>query len=574
MERVFPPEELKFFYLKAYKIWRAKRFKARKVSNLDDHRCLTEDLSPKCPIAHLHISLFSKASASSSLHVCVEGVCMRENANKHVALVKGGLDDMFICRDTGKVHLCGHFCDPTLYGDAITKQCKLAEIVLFAEVAPDSIADKKRQTLIYYDAVYSKWKDSIARHWVPMSTVQLKNHHCYTEKQDSIPHCQIAHIIATVFEISQSEVHLCIHGYCDFDNEHDPAWTKVAYLEDLYVCQRSTKPHLCGPFCDHSYDIVTASTETVCSMSSLAHSNHAMRRTNYIVPGNSNGVTLPKNPQSRRPGLKAKTEFVLENVEDLIATCVYLNPKDSRKELLEKLRVIDTRNVPLRSQYFHSAIYTLAHVFSKDRFQSDRNNMLAIENDLKSQFDRYVSGMGRSSNQLISADDLYMIATQQMQKGYNVPNFARLTDDHRRELIVRYATKCVIFWYILRTETTKGREHPEEMPWLDFIDSALITFRSGVKFSQDCVRECVIIEEDPFLNMLPDTSDYLSINHQTVTKKPKKKSTTKICTFIRTAMMEAVTVQGLNPQKLSPDRYTIDQLDETPFLRIKSHGKG
>ncbi len=575
-----PESTLRHYYKKAYITWRARQrenapsLSARERRRLPSHSCLTVLRERQCEIEQLPVRVYR--TLDDRLHLCISGSDCPRRTTQHASLVYT-LEDMFICKRTWKVHLCGPLCDGS-YMDPTSRACVLPTVANFSSGFVDSDQVDRGRLLFYYKAGYVKWKTTLAKELQPLTTTQLKHHYCSVQAQDDAL-CRIAHVLVEIYAVPDehgaSGQHTCIAGHCEFARQHPPSWQKVAFLEDLYICEHTGKAHVCGQFCDGAYNVASASTESVCGISSIAHRDFAHRDPKTPIPG-TQSTTRYRDVLARRKGTREKRDTILNDIEALSEACPQMNPLQPRKEIVEQLKLINPRLITLKQQYLHTGIYILSHIFSKDRFAADARAMRANERELGPLFDRYISSIGHSSDQMVGSDQLFMIAYQQTNKGYCAPDFTHLTDQQRRQLILRYATRCVALWYVVRKHTPEGQSNPDEIPWLDFVESALVILRSGVKFPSDCSYECVIIDKDKFLNMLPDTSAYLNDNQLGVAgtgggggQKLKRKSTTPMCTFIRTAMTDAVTKHGVNPHDFSIQRLNFVDFDDAQFVPLR-----
>lgn len=366
-----------------------------------------------------------------------------------------------------------------------------------------------------------------------------------------------------------SQKHICIEGHCNLLSNRSLHKKLVGELEHLYICEQTGTPHLCGELCDGCYIISNSDSQEICEISGLVIRSTSFSNTQIEK---KETIERPENLHNSVTKKKQKVINYLDNTEALLENCHNLPKNMDQSEVIKKIKLL--KNVPLKECYLRVAIVRLAHIFSKERFQRDKEASLSFENELKKIIQKHISTVSRDPEQKLYTYHMLLLAHQHEEKKYSTPDMTVIKDNDLKILIKSYAYKCLYFWYIIRTQTKSGRENPGNFPWWEFIESALLIFRDGLTFPVGKNRaETVISRPDPFLRVLPDKSPFL-IESSIGRKKAKRKTRTRIYNASKTALLEMMTGENkVNPEVFRFDNLNFNELDDNQFCKFRGSNR-
>jgi hypothetical protein len=340
--------------------------------------------------------------------------------------------------------------------------------------------------------------------------------------------------------------------------------TLLENIDDVYVCDKTAKFHYCGELCDAMEDL-NDDKMFVCPITGRSKSEVDIRDNFWSRnPKQVDRDVVNEIKNNSEYGARRNIETV--DVETVINSAVRGATTGAQNT---KRKVTGG----LKNEYMVLAIERLGEFFSKSRLQEiDKKKKERYRNTMK-EFTKYVTKMNQKGSMMCTID-MHLIALA-VERKIGPPNLRiNLTDDMRRGVILRYAHQSIALWYIVKEKTKKGRAEPTSIPWPEFVDAAMAIFKDGFVIPcSDNFYEMVLIEPDPLLAYMP-TGDFGNTrpngHSSNVTKYSKKGNKTKIITFVKKALIDAVILEKVHPSSLRPDLVNYESIPDDAFARIRT----
>lgn len=339
-------------------------------------------------------------------------------------------------------------------------------------------------------------------------------------------------------------------------------WKKVKRIEDLYVCLKSGRFHLCGKNCkklemngkDHIY---------VCKYTGISLGDVEMKHMyDYMQDNSLDDKRLYKSAQNLAHGNyfshqntgifhHKRKECIeegpsIEGIDDALMNSDLLskNMFDKKDVTSKKMKEMDRKEKFLINTYS-----SLLKMFSEERFMIEKKGSTDFEDEISEEVQRYLIKC-KQNNRIPVGLEIYQLRRSLRTREYQIPQL-QLTSDNRSELALSYAKKCVCMWAIVRTRTKLGAECPNLFPINNFLSSALDILENGLKISRgDGMNPIVVIEKDDFLaTFLPQS------NNTNANKKGYRISLKNINSRRKQSIQEAVEDQEYRNEDTATDRY-------------------
>lgn len=339
-------------------------------------------------------------------------------------------------------------------------------------------------------------------------------------------------------------------------------WKLVSRIEDLYVCLKSGRFHVCGKYCnklemngkDHLY---------VCKYTGLSLGDVEMKHMyDYIQDNSPDDKRMYKAAQELNQGNyfshqntgifhHKRKECIedgpsIEGMDDAIMNSDLLS-----KNMFDKRDVTSKKNKDMdkKSKFLINTYSSLLKMFSEERFVLEKKDSVAFEAEISEEVQRYLIKC-KQNNRIPVGLEIYQLRRSLRTRDYKTPQL-QLNADNRSELALSYAKKCVCMWAIIRTRTKLGIENPNLFPINNFLSSALDVLENGLKISNgDGCNSIVVIEKDDFLATFLPQSNRTSAN-----KKGYRISLKNINNRRKQSMQDTIDDQEYRNEDTATDRY-------------------
>lgn len=238
-----------------------------------------------------------------------------------------------------------------------------------------------------------------------------------------------------------------------------------------------------------------------------------------------------------------------------------------------------------RGDYYVMACGRIAMLFTREHLNEVAAQRRAAELEACAAARTYVDAAARSNVMIAITDLVQLVARMRAQS--NTTRLARsLPDDMRVALIRDWASRCVRFWYLLRVNTTLGRETCNKLPFYDFIDVALRIFADGLVVPpSDATTDLALVADgvaphawdaayatvfDERTIIIPsETLVHVYIRYASTTNASGNADTsTKMKKRIQIAVIDAVRRRGVPPSRMRLDSVTIEQCEQEAFVPL------
>lgn len=562
--------------------------------------------TPRCSMEKFSVITYS---VEGNVHVCVEGICSKDSAASRHEKMIGTPITLYVCEKTLSAHACGDLCTSAMEmkrkGNSIPDsgyKCPITGQMVSKKEHRVLSSKEKRECMEY---AVNAWRDKISIGlYFPADE---SSHSCNTdyvsipgelredgeERDDASPEltreefnfkgkrpdarkfrklsqalresngCVLERIRGTVFASSSDDsLHTCLEKYCEHPGDSQHHASVLFKMEDLYICQSTGIPHYCGEWCTRK--VATKDGMYVCQLTGDVSSAPVMRD-----PMFSYDSRLKMDSDARRPHPQFETPVL--SMEDISLA-------SADEPLVERTAMDVKKRGNKKETYMMEAVSKIAGVFSKAQMEAEEQVMDdSMQKEITSQLNRYFN-QRYQNRELLSASEMYLLLLSHHKKKDFKVRFT-LGEEHRKNLALFYAKKCLQLWYIIRTRTATGRESPQSFLFKDFVIPALLLLQSGFKVSEgDLGYEVTIIEEDYMLRARGlDNAARLSNRMQSSpelvaewTHGKKKSVTDRVRYTIEAAMLRAIRDEGVSPESLRIDSIDFDAInvdDLSPTLK-------
>ena len=204
--------------------------------------------------------------------------------------------------------------------------------------------------------------------------------------------------------------------------------------------------------------------------------------------------------------------------------------------------LIASHTIDSKQSALIAAMTHIAVVFSVQRFEGlknyETNQMIQLLGELNK-----ICSRAHSEQRMPTTNELILNVETFMKTRYIPPDMTEFknTPSLREHLILLYAKKCVIFWYILMSRTNFKKM--TSVSFRDFVEGALAIFAEGIYLTKgEFLFDFTLIKKDHMLNLLLIDAKPILRQQQKLTngysalENKKTNHITKLKTVIKTAI--------------------------------------
>lgn len=340
------------------------------------------------------------------------------------------------------------------------------------------------------------------------------------------------------------------------------SWKMIKRVEELYVCLKSGRFHICGKYCtrlemngkDHMY---------VCKYTGLSHGDVEMKHMyDYMHENSLDDKRLFKSSQNfnsvnyfaqHNTGIfhHKRKECIeegpsIDGLDDALMNSELLSTNMfDKKDVTSK----KTKDMDKKEKFLINTYSNILKMFSEERFKLEKTSTTDFEKEIYDEVQRYFNKC-KQNHRIPVALEVYQLRRSLRNRDYKMPQL-NLNASNRSEIALSYAKKCVCLWAIIRMRTKIGIENPNLFPTNNFLSSALDILENGLKISRGDGRDpIVIIERDDFLGtFLPQS------NRTSSEKKGYRISLKNINSRRKQSIQDSVEDQEYRNEDTANDRY-------------------
>jgi hypothetical protein len=524
-----------------------KRRRKRRGDYIDpvERKKLLHKCTSKCCDTHMPFSLYVNRERDN-YHFCIDSICnlRKEDTELHKEhLIR--MEDVYICKKSGKYHICGQLCDYvknniqyipeegtecTITGKRVGVRCHtLSKEVLSASetyiidvwkhrihpsyepvdpeyhtcetesterIPGEYISDEEE------DESYNKWK--MYEHLTP-EALAFKGITLPPRKIVTDNRCHIDRIDARLWGAIHNinEHHICINGFCD--RPYPQCHHFLLYeFKHVYVCRETGIPHFCGPKCDQirinkdkmkycrltGFDFGEVVMDNKMAYDKAKTKEYEDNEQATSTEGYVMGIPKRKKDDETDDGFKLDTDNIAELGEGAIIG-MYLNETKRKNSAISN---------ETRKDEFHNIAYIKIYaLFSETQLDLEENiRETSNQKELDTEMTRYLNRASQTKKAL-NTQEMLLIALGHHKRKAN-PIKMNFNDVDRRTISLYYAKRVMTLWYIIRTKTEHGRNNPSLFPHREFIIPALSVMQNGFEIAQDEIGyRATVIEPDKLL---------------------------------------------------------------------------